>query len=118
MSHGNLDFSFEVQSKSKPKSKSNTESKFDTKSKSKFQIKLTIKFKFQIPNYQIQNFKNQIKSNLGYCYNHLDGNWYEYDDSRVRQVDESFVENIEAYILVTNAFPTKTWSLREGICGI
>lgn len=34
-----------------------------------------------------------------YCLNYIDHRWYEFDDNTVTQVDQSTVENCEAYIL-------------------
>uniref|UniRef100_A0A914QPM6 ubiquitinyl hydrolase 1 n=1 Tax=Panagrolaimus davidi TaxID=227884 RepID=A0A914QPM6_9BILA len=36
---------------------------------------------------------------VAYCYNSIDGNWYEYDDASVTRVDEADVLSREAYVL-------------------
>jgi ubiquitin carboxyl-terminal hydrolase 20/33 len=36
---------------------------------------------------------------VSYCYNSVDGNWYEYDDASVVRVDEADVLSREAYVL-------------------
>ncbi|CAD5229310.1 unnamed protein product [Bursaphelenchus okinawaensis] len=44
---------------------------------------------------------------VAYCLNDIDGNWYEYDDSFVRQVTEGEVLNCEAYVLF---YRRRDWS--------
>lgn len=36
---------------------------------------------------------------IGYCNNYKNNTWYEFDDSRVRQIPESYIMDQEAYIL-------------------
>ncbi|CAD5234489.1 unnamed protein product [Bursaphelenchus xylophilus] len=49
---------------------------------------------------------------VAYCLNDVDGNWYEYDDSFVRQISEDEVLNCEAYVLF---YQKREWSDEGGL---